>query len=389
MQYQQNNTDRQSSTAQVRYKFRARRNTMNMRWYGYGHDFGNSEIGGVTVCDGKMLSASIPTAIAKIDTAAMRNLGIDIAARDAHIIGFADEESTWAVGDLALQQTSAAWHGRGDIQRYASKQSLRGLLTVASSLIPDREFGLYVVTGLPAEIYMKNDALRKDIKAALEGRHVFTTDGGSTWRIAHVEVAKVVMEGAGALIAYGSQQEQNRYAAVIDVGGRTTDLYVARAGVPQAEFCRGKPLGVATAAEAIKAAFEEKHEYPLTDLEARDILHAYVSHGSKSYPEITAYGKEINPLAIEKVVKQAVTDVGAEIVSFTASSWRQSERGAVAVSFKPVLCIGGGTFYFYSSLKERIPHISRVSNPVHANAIGYCTLAAQLYNRRPTQSAAS
>ncbi len=362
---------------------------MNMRWYGYGHDFGNSEIGGVTVCDGKMLSASIPTAIAKIDTAAMRNLGIDIAARDAHIIGFADEESTWAVGDLALQQTSAAWHGRGDIQRYASKQSLRGLLTVASSLIPDREFGLYVVTGLPAEIYMKNDALRKDIKAALEGRHVFTTDGGSTWRIAHVEVAKVVMEGAGALIAYGSQQEQNRYAAVIDVGGRTTDLYVARAGVPQAEFCRGKPLGVATAAEAIKAAFEEKHEYPLTDLEARDILHAYVSHGSKSYPEITAYGKEINPLAIEKIVKQAVTDVGAEIVSFTASSWRQSERGAVAVSFKPVLCIGGGTFYFYSSLKERIPHISRVSNPVHANAIGYCTLAAQLYNRRPTQSAAS
>src|SRR5438128_7152313 len=178
--------------------------TPQMKWYPYGHDFGNAKIGGVTVLrDGNTYSCSIPTAFAKADSTAIRNLGDKVDQSNTHVIQFHEEAMAYAIGELALQQAVDVYHGRGDIQRYASKYSLRGLLTVAASLIPDTEFGLYVVTGLPAETYIKNIGLRNSIKDALEGTHVFTMDNGKTFRRVTVELATVVMEVAGALIAYG------------------------------------------------------------------------------------------------------------------------------------------------------------------------------------------
>src|SRR5579859_179651 len=166
-----------------------------MKWYNYGHDFGNAEMGGVTVINGKNVTRSIPTAFAKADINAMHNLGVKVDQSDTHVIRFHGEATAYAVGELALQQAVDIYHGRGDIQRYASKYSLRGLLTIAALLIPEVEFGLYIVTGLPAETYIKNIELRKSIKESLDGVHVFTLDNGKTWRRITVEVATVVMEG--------------------------------------------------------------------------------------------------------------------------------------------------------------------------------------------------
>src|SRR3989440_10985406 len=199
-----------------------------MKWYPYGHDFGNSQIGGVTVLNGRMCSRSIPTAFAKADTNAMRNLGVKVDQSDTHVFQFHGEAMAYAVGELALQQSVDVYHGRGDIQRYASRYSLRALLTVAAALIPDTEFGLYVVTGLPAETYIKNSTLRNNIKGALDGSHVFSTDHGRTLRSVTVEVATVVMEGSGALIAYGDKSaSKTTESAAIDIGGRSTDLDVS------------------------------------------------------------------------------------------------------------------------------------------------------------------
>ena len=285
----------------------------------------------------------------------------------------------YAIGELALQQAVDVYHGRGDIQRYASKHSLRGLLTVAASLIPDTEFGLYVVTGLPAETYIKNMALRNNIKAALDGTHAFTMDNGKTFRQVTVEVATVVMEGAGALIAYGDKSvSKTTESAVIDIGGRTTGLYVARGQVPVTDYCKGKPLGVESATQMFMDTFESKHDRSLSMLEAREIMYAYASHGRLSYPDIAVYGKAVSTHDLERLVTEAVTQVGSEIVSFIASAWRQSDRDAVAASFKPVLLIGGGVYYFHNLLKQRIPHLSRPDDPIHANALGYCNLAGRL-----------
>jgi plasmid segregation protein ParM len=353
-----------------------------MKWYPYGHDFGNAEIGGVTTPDpGQTLSRSIPTAFTKADTTALRGLGVDTT--DSLILRMNNEEISYAIGDLALEQHAEPWTGHGFIQRYASSYSLRGLLAAAASLIPDTEFGLYVVTGLPAETYIKNMEMRQTIKKALNGTYTFTLDGGQSWRTIHVEVALVVMEGAGALIVYGDKTtSKTAESAVIDIGGRTTDLYVARGQVPQTEYCKGKPLGVESATQILMDTFEGKFKRPLSRSEARKIMHAFASQGQLAYPDITAYGRSIEQDQVERLAKEAVTQVGTDIVSFVASAWRQSDQGAVAASFKPVLNIGGGVYYFYSLLKQHIPHLARTADPLHANAHGYCTLATRLLARK-------
>ncbi len=358
-----------------------------MKWYPYGHDFGNAKIGGVTVLrDGTTCSCSIPTAFAKADIMAMRNLGVRVDQSNTHVIQFQEEAMAYAIGEQALQQSVEVYHGRGDIQRYASKYSLRGLLAAAASMIPDAEFGLSVVTGLPAETYIKNMALRNSIKAALEGTHLFTVDYGKTYRRVTIEVVSVVMEGAGALITYGDKSmSKTAESAVIDIGGRTTDLYVARGQVPVTDYCKGKPLGVESATQMLMDTFESKYERSLSLLEAREIMHAYASNGSVDYPDIAVYGRTVSAPVLERLATEAVTQVGSEIVSFIASAWRQSDRDAVAASFKPVLHVGGGIYYFYHLLKKRIPHLSRPDDPIHANALGYCSLAGRLLIRK-TQS---
>src|SRR5450755_420786 len=286
-----------------------------MKWYPYGHDFGNAEMGGVTVINGKTLTLSVPTAFAKADTSAMQNLGINVEQTNTHVIQFYGDALSHAVGELALQQSVDVYHGRGDIQRYASRYSLRGLLTIAASLIPDTEFGLYVVTGLPAETYIKNLALRNSIKVALDGTHIFSIDNGKTLRRVTVEIATVVMEGAGALIAYGEKlTSKMTESAVIDIGGRTTDLYVARGQVPQTEYCKGKPLGVESATQILMNSFEARFKRPLSRSEARTLMRAVVSQGHLPIPEMTVYGRPIEAAQVERLAQEAIAQVGTDIV---------------------------------------------------------------------------
>jgi hypothetical protein len=73
-----------------------------LNWYSYGHDFGNAEIGGVIAYKGQFLSCSIPTAFAKVDTSAMKSLGVEID--NAYVMRMTGEETSYAVGELALQQ---------------------------------------------------------------------------------------------------------------------------------------------------------------------------------------------------------------------------------------------------------------------------------------------
>src|SRR5207237_9078864 len=113
-------------------------------------------------------------------------------------------------------------------------------------------------------------------------------------------------------------------------------------------------------------------------IDGREIMYDYASKGEQSYPDISVYGKTISSLELDRLVREAVTQVGSEIVSFVATAWRQSDRDAVAASFKPVLNIGGGVYYFYSLLKQCIPYLSRPDDPIHSNVLGSCILASSI-----------
>jgi plasmid segregation protein ParM len=374
-----------------------------IKWYPYGHDFGNAEMSGAILNkSGTPNARNIPTAFTKTNKAAMKGLGVEVNRKNAFVFQFEGEEVAYAIGELALSQSRDPWNGRGDIERYSSKHALRGMLTIASTLIKDESFGLYVVGGLPAETYIKNTGLRRKIKSELDGTYKFTVDAGRTWRTAQVKVVNIVMEGAGALIAYGDKDAASRAheSAVIDIGGRTTDLYVARGQVPVTEYCKGKPVGVETATLAFMEAFENRHNLPLSLLQAREVMRTYAAnHAPKDptdttkrkrvpYPEVSVYGQIVEQSEIEQLVKEAINTTATEIVSFVASTWRQGDTGTVAGTFKPVLLIGGGFYYFFDAVKRRIKHLGHPDEPQNANVAGYVTLATRMYAKEQEQAKA-
>ncbi|MGH2479718.1 MAG: hypothetical protein ACRDHW_08700, partial [Ktedonobacteraceae bacterium] len=292
-----------------------------MKWYPYGHDFGNSETCDVLIKNGKQLKANVPTAFVRVDPQTMRNVGIDLdndpsgdQSVTTHLIIQLDNEPfSYAIGPLALAQGVPVWSGRGDDERYTSRYNIRAILTLSSQLITDKEYGLYIVGGLPADIYMKNADLRKQIKQSLDGLYRFSMDDGKTWRTCAIEVANIVMEGAGALLAYnrnGQAIPKDADAAIIDIGGGTTDLYAQHSQVPLSEFCGSARIAVETATNMLCSAFERKYR-PMAQYEARAILHAYVSTSKKKpYPKLSASGKEITAEEQEALVKPIITQVG-------------------------------------------------------------------------------
>ncbi len=361
-------------------------------WYAYGNDFGNSEICGVLIKNGKMLTKSVPTAYAEVSASTLKNMNVDTT--DALIIQLEGEGLEWGIGELSLlQRAGDIWNGRGDVMRYASRHCLRSILAISGSLTTDSEYGVLVTGGLPAEIYQssldpKNDMdLRKEVKRAITGIHTFTLDDGKTWRICHVEYCGTLMEGAGAAASVQKAQKVNPPPiGIIDIGGRTTDLYVAQKGVPIVSFCQGKPLGVVTAENAFRKAFRDRYHFPPTDLEVRQIMFAYANSESlekKPYPEISNYGSAIPGTELEKMVDTAVQATADAIVSFVASSWNESDSStAIAARYDPCVCVGGGAWFFFDALRRRIKHLQRHANPVFANAIGYARNSASQLEKR-------
>lgn len=386
---------------------------MKMKWYAAGHDFGNSDLEDVFVIKGVEYRRSMPTAFCRVDARAIDNLSatelppsesgkkgkggkakgksqavntqnVQHAKPEFSIIQFEDESLTYAVGNFALTQGKKCWNGRGDHLRYSTKYSVRGLIVNAASVIPDQEFGLYVITGLPADLFIKYLDLRRQIKEALDGVYKFSVDGGTTWRICHVEVDTVLMEGAGALLAYSAQKQltmtKSTQSACIDIGGGTVDLFAQRGAIPVPEYCKSDRFAVEAAAQLVREIFDAQHPgRGLTDIEIREIMYAYANQSQEyPYPEISVFGTSVTHEELEAIAAEAIDQVANDIVSFVASAWREADGGA---RFSPLVLVGGGYYYFFEAIKKRIPHIEHLDDmgdfPVYANASGYAFLASK------------
>jgi plasmid segregation protein ParM len=298
------------------------------------------------------------------------------------------EGNEWFVGDLALTQARDPSTARGDISRYWSRRALHLLLVASAHLIPtsQSEYDLEVVTGLPVETFTAQT--RKQVRTALEGCYSFSLNG--VRRTAQVSVLSVMMEGAGALIAHGSNRPLLQ--GCIDVGGRTTDLFVARGQQPILPLCCGKPLGVEDVGDLLSQRFESVYGRPLKAAEVRAIFHAYVMRHfhqllaetwtQESDPTVYASGVEVSFAELEPWCETLFAETGAEIAAFVGSAWNSSETGAVGADIAQVLLVGGGAYYVAEALRERIPHLSVAPRPELANAMGYGALAQELSRRK-------
>jgi len=377
-----------------------------MKTYATGWDFGHKEIDCVMSVKGKTVRLTMPTAFKRVESSAfgasLFGEGIEIAEEKGKgkskgkskvvdatavvpltdpllpiepekvVLRLHGETTVTAIGHHALEQTTTPWNGKGDYLRYASSYALKGLLASSALMQAEREYGLLVVAGVPAEFFTTNKDLPGAIKKRLDGLHVFTLDG-ETWYTAHITVVAVVMEGAGALLDYRDRElTLHSEAGVIDIGGGTTDLYAQRGVKPLDDLCKGKDVAVESATGLMKTAFLQKYKRSLTDREARDVMRAFGSGKKHAFPLLSVNGNAVPVEALQNMVEQAVEVIAEDIVSFVAATW-----GNAISRFSLVLLVGGGTYFFYAAIKNRIEHVLVHDDPVFANALGYATLAAR------------
>lgn len=282
---------------------------------------------------------------------------------------------SYFVGRLALEQSSDASAARGDVTRYWSGHTLRLLLTVAGAAFRTSTITLRLVTGLPVQVWSKDAARR--VRESLVGRHQFKINGQQRELI--VEGVLVVMEGAGALAIAGMRDDVPQ--AVIDVGGRTTDLFWAQGQRPILPRCTGIDIGVERIGDELKQLFRERYGRELRDQEVRELLRAY-AEGRPHQPIFVRRDR----VQLNGELEQIVSGVGQQLCSFVAQAWRSSERGDVAAEAAQVLFIGGGAYFFRPQLEALISHIKVPSRPEIENARGYASIGSQIPDTAWTQA---
>jgi quercetin dioxygenase-like cupin family protein len=334
-----------------------------------GFDAGNSEATLTTQNGGKGSSLTIPSYLGNgsLDELLRMRGGANVESLGAgeYVLEFGGRSSF--VGQLALEQARNGSSGRGDVSRYWTGHTLRLLLALCGAAIKGSTMTVAVVTGLPVAVWSKETA--KKVQQCLAGTHKFTLNGRA--RTLHVEAVMVMMEGAGALAAHGLASDVAQ--AVIDVGGRTTDLFWAQGMRPDISRCAGLDVGIELAGDQLCASFLHSYKRELRRTELRGVFRAHAIGAQP--PAIYASGQ---PVHLNGEVGAAIATVADQVASFVASTWRSSERGSVAGEAARVLLIGGGAHYLASQLKELIPHLEVPRNPELANAQGYLAVGLQI-----------
>lgn len=349
--------------------------------YAFAFDYGNADTCGVVVENGMKRFQVIPSATGKgslTSLANKRGAKGDTYERDSHALEAKElviqvNGMELYVGDMALKELRASHTGHGDVTRYWNPKALAVLLALSGKMLEAPDYELHVVTGLPIGTFSKEN--RDKVRAALEGEHTFILNGRK--RRALIHVSRVVMEGAGAMIAYGKNEEVLQ--GVIDIGGRTTDLYASQNQRTIADRCAGEPLGVEQVTQIVNEKFAATYGRELSLMERRQMIRAFL--GEHAYPPLQTYGVQPDREALQHWIETAISTIADEIVGFISRTWNSSEQGAIAAEMAPVLLIGGGAYYFQHLLKKRIPHLMVPSRPETANAEGYITLAHVLLSR--------
>lgn len=361
-----------------------------MQTYFYGHDFGNATLGGVVRQKQTKLGQRLLLNLSAPGTATkqQRRQDAEVRTGDAPLVGrtpFDEKEYLLTFRDSSTYHGELAWTsaqastGMGDISRYWSERNVRALLVCSASILPDPSYALTVVTHLPIASYTREN--KEKVVAALEGEHTFQLNGQT--RRAIVQVSQVIMEGAGALIAYGLPDPVKQ--GVIDLGGYSTDLYATLGQRPRIEQCQNSPLGVSRIGVLLNERIADALQGHVLDAyDLHRVLHALQQ--DRDYPPLFHKGAPLSPTTLRAWARTAQTAAAEEIRAFIAATWRSNEEGDVAVDFARVLLVGGGAHYFRTTVLEQLPHVLIPRQPEMASAEGYALLAETLASRPALRS---
>lgn len=286
-------------------------------------------------------------------------VGSERLQKDEFVLGFGG--SSYYAGRLAMEESRDASAARNDVSRYWNGHALRLLLALAGAAGisgPAR-----IMTGLPISAWTTEN--KRAVQRGLIGTHVYTFNGKD--RTLTIDAVGVMMEGAAAL---ASQSVTTAPYAIIDIGGRTIDLFWSEGVRPITQRCAAEEIGVEKVADLLRQHILERHRRELQPKELRGILRAYIT--GAPMPQVFASGKEV---VYCDAVDAAVSAVGQQITSYVVQQWGD-DRGVAAGEAARVLLIGGGAYFFADALRSVIPHIELVRPPELANAMGYLSVGS-------------
>lgn len=270
------------------------------------------------------------------------------------------EGMPYFVGKLAIEESRDADSARNDVSRYWTGHTLRLLLALAAHA--NITGAVRIMTGLPISAWTAEN--KRKVQQTLCGLHRYSVNGKDRHLV--VDAVGVMMEGAAALASYEASPDVPQ--AVIDVGGRTTDLFWAMGVKPVTRLCSAEEIGVEKAGDLLRDGTLAAHKRELSPQEIRDTLRAHATQSAP--PRIFKGGKEI---VLNGAIDAAIDAVGQQLVSYISRQWGD-DRGSVAGNAARVLLIGGGAYYFSPALKAVIPHLETARNPELANALGYLAI---------------
>jgi hypothetical protein len=349
--------------------------------YPAGFDGGNTDTCFATFIEGQEHITVLPSAIALGSVARLDLLrsgvhGVPTAHERYHqdvLVSYQGVD--YFVGYMAMRHQKLATTQRGDETRYASRDQLLRLLAASGLTIPTTAYTLELVTTLPVGYYTRQ--LRRQVRACLEGEHVFQLNGQQ--RRATIRVRKILVEGPPALVLYGADSARQQ-RLLIDGGGYTTEFVVLDGFEPLPELCRGVELGVEQIGEYLAEQVQERYQRKLSVRERSDILRAYGSQRSghpEAYPTIACGRTSIAAAELASIVREGCLKVGELTLKEAASLWGITNE-VVAGHIPYHYHVGGSVWFYHDVLRSKMPHLRAVEQAELVNARGSMRIAQAL-----------
>lgn len=362
-----------------------------LKTYCMGYDCGNSQAKAV-IYDGQIEhSLLIPSATtdgtlhklaeARRATGTHYSEDAEVLEPGEYVLSFNHGLQEHFVGELAFTEDPNAHTGRGNVNRYWSARIRELCFTLAGATIHDKEYNLYVVTGLPARTFSSENAMK--VTTALAGTYTYTLNGYT--QTVHIDVARVLQEGAGASIVLAT--DSTGYQGVIDIGGFSTDLYVCQNMKVVGNYTSGIEVGVERIIDIITSWYQREYrtDTPLPAYYRMDILKAFATRHEKKphpYPTLSVQRRTIPAEQVQGWAEEAVKIIGDMINEGIGKTWKGGSQGDIAQTFDPVYVVGGGAYYFLDEIRTIIPKAIQSKKPELENVRGYAKVAKRLYERQ-------
>lgn len=324
---------------------------MNKAVIGVDDGFSETKAAWLDIISGEIKTHKFPSRARTMDAEVS-----DVSGRVIDAVYETEAERYWVTPFVSDPITAYADYPYSSLDRVLVAHA------IATAGFSDQEVSL--CTGLPADVYYKDHSSRVKKVQSLSKVVRSVATGASVATIGHQEVTA---QGLAVLLDWmfdadgGFTRIIEEPCAVVDIGGRTTDVVVLVPGrdapIVDPQRTGSHNIGAITIEDQLRRKLMD-----MFDLDADNLpdLTKAIRTGV-----VRIAGKNVD---VSGHVEEAKIRVGKEILRFVQ---QKIGRGS---SYSPILFAGGGALLF-RELTQEYPNAEIVPNPEYANARGMLKIA--------------